>query len=155
MITVTVETTIPADIGDVFDWLATSSNYTRSGWVLRARLARPGLGAPYGVGAVRLHTWTIGYFRERITVYEAPHAFDYVVDRSFPPARHEGGRITFTEVSGGTLVRWSTTAALRLPFAAALERRVMRPVLTRVFTAILDVARADLSARGAPSTNPR
>jgi hypothetical protein len=149
---VTVEKTIPAPIDEVFDWLATTTNYTRSGWVLRARLARPGFGAPYGVGAVRLHTWTIGWFRERITAYEAPHSFDYLVERSVPAARHEGGRMTFSEVPGGTRVQWSTTAGV--PFGAAFEQRVVRPVLTRVFTAILDAARKDLSAKNAAPKTP-
>lgn len=83
METVTVRRVIAAPITEVFDWCATTTHYTRTPFVLRARLARPGAGAPYGVGAVRLHTWLIGSFRERITTYHPPHAFDYAVERSF------------------------------------------------------------------------
>ncbi|MDF3289882.1 SRPBCC family protein [Streptomyces silvisoli] len=146
METVTVRRVIAAPMADVFDWCATTTNYTRTPSVLRARLARPGVGAPYGVGAVRVHTWTIGWFRERITAYNPPHEFDYVVDRSFPPARHELGRMTFTEVAGGTLVVWTTTCQVRLPFGAAITRVLAQPVIAHVFGKILDAADTALTA---------
>jgi hypothetical protein len=145
--TVTVERIVAAPIEEVFDWLTTTTNYTGSRWVLRARLARPGGDAPYGVGAIRLHTWLIGWFRERITTYHPPYDFDYVVERSVPPARHEGGRMTFSEVAGGTRVRWSTTAEIRPPFGATFTRLLLKPVLTRVFGAILDTANTALARK--------
>ncbi|GAA2718323.1 MULTISPECIES: SRPBCC family protein [Streptomyces] len=144
METVTVRRVIAAPIAEVFDWCATTTNYTRSPFVLRARLARPGTDAPYGVGAVRLHTWLIGWFRERITAYNAPYGFDYTVDRSFPPARHELGRMTFTEVANGTLVEWTTTFQAPL---GARATRLLAPVVGHVFGRILDAADAAL-ARG-------
>ncbi|WP_346428902.1 hypothetical protein [Streptomyces sp. WAC 01529] len=42
------------------------------------------------------------WFRERVTRYGPPYATEYVVDRSLPPSRHEGGRMTFPEADGGT-----------------------------------------------------
>ncbi|MEU7168218.1 SRPBCC family protein [Streptomyces morookaense] len=147
METVTVRRVIAAPIADVFDWCTVSTNYTRTPFVLRARLARPGAGAPYGVGAVRLHTWLIGWFRERITAYHPPYDFDYVVDRSFPPARHEFGRMTFTEVAEGTLVVWTTTSEVRLPFGAAITRVLAKPVISHVFGTILDAADRELTGR--------
>ncbi|QUQ65611.1 SRPBCC family protein [Kutzneria sp. CA-103260] len=147
METVTVRRVIAAPIDEVFDWCATTTNYTRSPLVLRARLARHGQGAPYGVGAVRLHTWLIGWFRERITAYHPPREFSYVVERSFPPARHELGRMTFTEVPGGTQVVWTTRVGLPVPFGDALIRRVAGPVVARVFGRILDAASTALTGR--------
>ncbi|TCO60823.1 SRPBCC family protein [Actinocrispum wychmicini] len=142
MVTVKVERVVAAPIDEVFDWCATSSNYTRTPLVLRARLAEPGDGAPYGVGAVRLHTWAIGWFKERVTAYHPPHDFDYVVDRSFPPARHKLGRMTFTEVPGGTRVVW--TSIVEVPFPI---RPLARTLITYVFGKILDAADADLAER--------
>ncbi|MDH6705719.1 hypothetical protein P3T27_002441 [Kitasatospora sp. MAA19] len=148
METVTVRRVVEAPITEVFDWCATTTNYTRSPYVLRARLARPGQGAPYGVGAVRLHTWLIGRFHERITAYNAPHDFDYTVDRSFPPARHELGRMTFEEVPEGTLVVWTTGFELPVPLiGAALARRIAKPVIAHVFGTILDAAATELGGR--------
>lgn len=141
METMTVERVIDAPIDDVFAWLTTTTNYTRSPLVLRCRLTRRGEGAPYGVGAVRSHLWVVGRFRERITRYDPPYATDYVVERSWPPSRHELGRMTFTEVEGGTLVRWTTRAEVRLPLLGpVLTRLLMRPVVSRTFGNILATA---------------
>ncbi|MFE4398000.1 MULTISPECIES: SRPBCC family protein [Streptomycetaceae] len=146
METLTVRRVIAAPIEDVFDWCATTTNYTRSPLILRARLARPGAGAPYGVGAVRVHTWAIGWFRERVTAYNRPYGFDYTVERSLPPSRHELGRMTFTEVPGGTEVAWTTTFQVRLPFGAALTRALAKPLIAHTFGRILAAADADLTA---------
>ncbi|MFI5801769.1 SRPBCC family protein [Streptomyces sp. NPDC051561] len=147
METLTVRRLIAAPPADVFDWCATSTNYTRSPYILKARLARPGDGAPYGTGAVRLHTWTIGYFRERITAYHPPYDFDYTVERSFPPARHELGRMTFTEVDGGTEVSWTTTFEVRVPLVGpALTRIGGKLLVARAFASILDAGNAALTA---------
>ncbi|MFJ6618425.1 SRPBCC family protein [Kitasatospora sp. NPDC091335] len=146
METLTVRRVIAAPIEDVFDWCATTTNHTRSPLILRARLARPGADAPYGVGAVRLHTWAIGWFRERVTTYDRPYGFDYTVERSVPPSRHELGRMTFTEVAGGTEVVWTTTFQVRLPFGAALTRAVAKPVIAHTFGRILAAADAALTA---------
>ncbi|MGW4770634.1 SRPBCC family protein [Nocardia sp. NPDC004278] len=146
METMTIERVIPAPIDDVFDWLANAENYTRSPIILRERLIQQGDGAPYGVGAVRILLWGIGWFRERITAYHAPHDFSYLVERSIPPSRHEGGRLTFTEVEGGTRVTWTTTAEARLPFAAAWFTRVLaKPVILHAFGKVLDAAESVLA----------
>ncbi|UFQ14117.1 MULTISPECIES: SRPBCC family protein [Streptomyces] len=150
METMTVERVIDAPIDDVFAWLTTTTNYTRSPLVVRCRLTRRGKGAPYGVGAVRGHLWLIGWFEERITAYDPPYATEYVVDRSLPPSRHELGRMTFAEVDGGTRVRWTTRAEVRVPLLGALlTRRVARPVITRTFGTILEAADTALTGASA------
>ncbi|WP_216917615.1 SRPBCC family protein [Nocardia noduli] len=145
METITVERVIDAPIDRVFEWLSVASNYTRAPIVLRERLVRPGTDAPYGEGAVRVLTWVIGRFRERITAYRPPHEFEYLVERSFPPSRHEGGKLTFTEVDGGTSVVWTTVAEVRLPFGAGVVTRiVVKPVISYVFRRVLTAADRDL-----------
>ena len=146
METITVERTIAAPVADVFDWVATARNYPRSWVVLRERLTTPGTDAPYGVGAVRILLWVIGWFRERITAYDSPHSFDYLVERSFPPSRHEGGHIEFTEVSGGTRVVWTTTGIVALPIGGAFAMRVIaKPFIVFVFGRVLDRAAVELT----------
>ncbi|MBH0777951.1 SRPBCC family protein [Nocardia bovistercoris] len=142
METVTVERTIAAPPSAVFDWISNAHNYTRIGMVLHERLAVRGDTAPYGRGAVRVLIWAVGCFWERITAYDPPHSFEYHVYRSIPPSRHEGGRVDFAAAEdGGTRVRWTTTAELRLPLAGAyLTRRVMRPLLRYAFDRVLDEA---------------
>ncbi|MEV6579911.1 SRPBCC family protein [Streptomyces sp. NPDC051582] len=149
METMTVERVIAAPVQEVFSWLTTTTNYTRSPLVLRCRLTRRGAEAPYGVGAIRDHLWLIGAFRERITLYDPPYATEYVVDRSLPPSRHELGRMTFTEVDGGTHVRWTTRAEIPVPLIGAfLTRRLARPVITRTFRNILASADSALAGQG-------
>ncbi|WP_040689567.1 SRPBCC family protein [Nocardia vinacea] len=146
METMTIERVIAAPIDDVFDWLTNASNYTKARIVLRERLIRQGETAPYGLGAVRILTWGIGWFRERITGYDAPHEFSYLVERSVPASRHEGGRLSFTEVDGGTRVTWTTTAEARLPFASAWFTRVLaEPVILYSFGKVLDAAESALA----------
>ncbi|QRY43899.1 SRPBCC family protein [Mycolicibacterium boenickei] len=146
MQTITVERTIAAPQDAVFDFMSNAANFTRSPLVVRQRLAEPGLQAPYGQGAVRILLWTIGWFRERITAYDAPHSFDYSVERSFPPSEHRHGRVGFAAVDGGTRVTWTTTFRVKFPFVGgALTRWVGRPMLTRVFNDVLDAAAADLA----------
>lgn len=151
METMTVERTIDAPIHDVFAWLTTTTNYTRSPLVLRCRLTRQGDSAPYGVGAVRSHLWLIGWLSERITHYDPPYATEYVVDRSVPPSRHELGRMTFTETADGTLVNWTTRAEMRAPLVGAfLTRHLVRPMITRSFRSILDAADTALTRHRTP-----
>jgi hypothetical protein len=139
--TIVVERTIAAPPEDVFDWCADTTNYQRTVWVLRDTLARPGEGAPYGVGAIRLHTWLIGRFVERITAYDRPHSFGYVVERSFPPIPHDGGTMTFTAVGEGTTVVWTSVVDV-----GPIIGGIARTVVGHVFGRILDACAKDLAA---------
>ncbi|MFF7357503.1 MULTISPECIES: SRPBCC family protein [Streptomyces] len=153
METMTVERVIDAPVDDVFAWLTTTTHYTASPLVLRCRLTRQGEQAPYGLGAVRSHLWLIGWFRERITLYDPPYATEYVVERSVPSARHELGRMTFTRTDRGTLVRWTTRAEIPLPLVGPLLTRFLaRPVITRAFRSILAAAEEALTSP--PAADP-
>lgn len=148
METIIVQRRIAADPQDVFDWCADSTNYEATAWVLRDTLAKPGREAPYGTGAIRVHTWLIGRFHERITEYDAPRSFRYVVDKSFPPSHHDGGSMTFEPAGvGHTLVTWTTRVEVALPVAAALVTRLaVKPVLRLVFRRILSACAKSLAA---------
>ncbi|MED5815375.1 SRPBCC family protein [Mycolicibacterium sp. 050232] len=148
MQTITVERTIAAPQDQVFEFMSNAANFTRSPLVLRQRLAEPGQQAPYGQGAVRILLWVIGWFRERVTAYDAPRSFDYAVERSFPPSEHRHGRVSFAAVEDGTRVVWTTTFRVKFPLiGGALTRWIGRPMLTRVFNDVLDAAAADLPKR--------
>jgi hypothetical protein len=147
MQTISIEKVVAAPRAETFGWFADAGNYTRSAFVVRARLARRGQDAAYGLGAVRELTWVFGWFRERITEYHAPREFSYLVERSIPPVRHEGGHLTFTEVPGGTRVQWRTTVELGLPFAAkTVTRLVGAPFITYTFGKVMETAGAALAA---------
>jgi Polyketide cyclase / dehydrase and lipid transport len=145
---ITVEKVVAASGADTFAWFADAGNYTRSPFVVRARLVRHGRDAAYGLDAVRELTWVFGWFRERITDYDPPHEFSYLVKRSVPPVRHEGGRLTFTEVPGGTRVRWQTTVEVALPFGAdAVTRTMGVPFIAYTFGNVVTTADAALTGQ--------
>ena len=146
MQTIRVEKVVAATRPETFEWFVDASNYTQSRFVLRTRLVRRGQDAAYGLGAVRELTWLFGWFRERIVEYQAPLEFGYLVERSIPSVRHEGGRLTFTEVPGGTRVRWTTTVEVGLPFAAAAVTRALGgPFITYTFGKVIDAANRALA----------
>ncbi|MYR08933.1 SRPBCC family protein [Gordonia sp. SID5947] len=154
METVTAERTIDAPVPMVFDWMSNAHNYTRARWVVTERLVTPGVEAPYGTGAVRVLWWTVGRFAERITSYRPPHSFDYDVYRSFPPSRHEFGRVSCRDVDGATHITWTTTFELAIPvIGAAMTRLVARPIMRRAFERILDSAVDDLRSAAADDSS--
>jgi hypothetical protein len=144
--TITVSQLVRAAPDQTFAWLSDASNLTSSRYVLRTRLSRPGTEAPYGLDAVRRLTWVFGWFEERITEYDPPHGYAYVVERSVPPLRHEGGRLRFVAVPGGTEVTWVTTVQMRLPAVGPLmTRHVGAPLIATTFAAVLRTADAALA----------
>ncbi|MFE9581577.1 SRPBCC family protein [Nocardia sp. NPDC006044] len=145
METITVERTIAAPPQEVFDWCSNTTNYERTAWVLRDRLIQPGEAAAWGLGAVRAHTWLIGRFRERITRYDPPRSFDYVVERSVPPISHKGATMTFTTVPGGTRVVWTSTVDV-----GSIVGKVARTVVGHVFGRILAACDKALTTKSGP-----
>lgn len=155
METIAVQRRIAAPPYEVFDWCADSTNYQATVWVVRDRLARPGDEAPYGTGAIRVHTWLIGRFHERITAYHAPRSFDYVVDKSFPPSHHEGGSMIFeSDGTGHTLVTWTTRVEIAVPFGGgAMTRLAVKPVLSLIFRRILAACAKELESNRGVGTD--
>ena len=50
------------------------------------------------------------WFREEITAYDRPRSYSYLIVRSFPSFKHEGGTLTFaaSAANQGTHVDWLT-----------------------------------------------
>ncbi|ROZ99242.1 SRPBCC family protein [Gordonia sp. OPL2] len=145
METVTVERDIDATADSVFAWISNAHNYTRTPLVISEKLRTPGRDAPYGAGAVRVLIWMVGWFAERITAYDPPHAFDYHVFRSIPPSRHEAGRVTVDDVDGSAHVVWTTTFEVAIPVVGpAITRWIAQPLMAYAFRRVLDRAADDL-----------
>ncbi len=106
MVEIHLEQTIAAPVEEVFDWLADPANLAAAPLVLKAGWA-PGSSGP-GAGAVRAVSGIGTSFREEITAYDRPHSYSYLILRSFPPFKHEGGTLTFTPTGNGTRVDWLT-----------------------------------------------
>lgn len=107
MVTLHVERSIAAPPERVFDWMADPANLTAAPLALRAGFAKgsPGL----GVGAMREVIGLGMWFREKITAYDAPKSYSYLIVRSLPAFNHEGGTLTFTPSGDGTHIDWVTS----------------------------------------------
>ena len=135
MVELQVERTIAAPPERVFDWLADPAGLTAAPAVLKARWAKGSSGP--GRGAVRqvigLGTW----FREEITSYDPPRSYSYLIVRSVPAFKHEGGTLTFTPTAGGTHVDWLTRYTHPAYLGGKVFERVTSRLLRSSFLAIL------------------
>jgi Polyketide cyclase / dehydrase and lipid transport len=109
MVEIHLQQTIAAPVEKVFDWMTDPANLAAAPLVLNAGWAK-GSSAP-GAGAVREVAGIGAWFREEITAYDRPRSYSYLIVRSFPSFKHEGGTLTFAALGGtnqGTHVDWLT-----------------------------------------------
>ena len=109
MVEIHLQQTIDAPAERVFDWMTDPANLAAAPLVFNAGWAK-GSSAPR-VGAVRQVAGIGAWFREEITAYDRPHSYSYLIVRSFPSFKHDGGTLTFTASGGtgpGTHVDWLT-----------------------------------------------
>lgn len=136
MVEIHLERTIAAPLEEVFDWLADPVNLAAAPLVLKSAYAKDS--APRGAGAVRevicIGTW----FREDITAYDRPHSYSYLIVASFPPFKHEGGKLTFTASGDGTRIEWHTEYTHPALAGGKLLEAVTRPLLRASFLAVLN-----------------
>ncbi len=151
MVTFAVERKIGAPAEEIFDWLADSSNYESSPLVLRERRVRDGEQAPYGVGAVREITAIGAWFRERVTLYERPREFRYVIEKSLPRIKHDGGSIVLEQLEECTRVVWRTSYTVPTVWGGALTARALEAPLRWSFTTLLTAAERALTGPPASS----
>jgi uncharacterized protein YndB with AHSA1/START domain len=130
-----VERTIAAPPERVFDWLADPVNLTASPLAFKAGWRKDSL--PPGVGAVREVTGAGAWFREKITAYDPPRSYSYLIVRSIPALGHEGGTLTLTPSGDGTHVDWVTVYNTPLSGGGKVMEFVTSRLLPSSFVAIL------------------
>jgi uncharacterized protein YndB with AHSA1/START domain len=146
MVQIHLERTIAAPVEQVFDWLAEPAHLAAAPLALKADYAKDSPG--HEAGAVREVTGVGTWFREEITAYDRPRSYTYLIVRSFPPFRHDGGTLTFTpstvtgsastEPGGATHVDWLTNYTHPAWAGGRLLEAVSYRVLRSSFLAILD-----------------
>jgi uncharacterized protein YndB with AHSA1/START domain len=145
MITVTVQSTIPAPIEQVYDWLTDAAHYRDVPGVLRARRI-DGPGPANELGAVR-EIVTIGMrLREEVLATDRPVSFEYRLIKTFPPLRHELGVMSFQPGDDGTRVRWTSRFEVASPVLSGLLTRLIAPMIAIGFRQVLTQARRRASA---------
>lgn len=144
MVQIHLDTTIAAPVERVFDWLADPANLAAAPLVLRSRYAKDSAGP--GAGAVREVVGIGTWFREAITAYDRPRSYSYLIVASFPPFRHDGGTLTFTDSGAGTHVDWLSNYTHPAWAGGKLLEAVSYRLLCSSFKAILDGCAKDLGA---------
>ncbi|MEE6134801.1 SRPBCC family protein [Mycobacterium sp. 050128] len=128
MVEIHLERTIAAPLEQVFDWLADPANLAAAPLALKGFWAK-GTSGP-AAGALREVIGVGTYFREELTAYDRPHSYTYLIVKSIPPFKHDGGTLTFTAAGDGTHVDWLTNythpAAAGGKVLEALSRRLLR-----------------------------
>jgi hypothetical protein len=99
------------------------------------------------VGALREVIGVGAWFREEITAYDRPRSYSYLIVRSFPPLKHEGGTLTFTALGDGTRVDWLSNYTHPLHAGGKLMEAVSCPSLRVNFLAILTACAKALEGR--------
>ncbi len=108
----------PALVFEVFTHYET---YRRLSGVRGTALIRPGQTNPvWGEGAVREIDLGVMAVQEEVTAVQYPHFWDYRFVSWPLPLRHQGGRMAFEAVPGGTRMVWTSTVEGHGPMARAL-----------------------------------
>jgi uncharacterized protein YndB with AHSA1/START domain len=137
MKTITVKRTINAPVEKIFDLLTDHANYKDFPGILDSKLEVEGKPEKNGLGAVRHIKVKQGWFREKVTAYQRPNSFTYLITETSLPLKHEGGTLTFKAVKGGTEVTWISTAGMTVPLIGGLLDLVFAPMLEKGFAATL------------------
>jgi uncharacterized protein YndB with AHSA1/START domain len=137
MKTVTVTRTLNVPIEQVFDVIADHANYKQFPGIKDSKLVREGRTEKNGVGAVREIDAGKAWFQEEITAYERPRRLDYLIVKSRPPLKHEGGSVRLEPDGAGCKVTWTTTVGVKLPLIGGLLDKLLIPQLERGLVATL------------------
>jgi len=137
MVEIHLQQTIAAPVEKVFDWMTDPANLVETPLAFRAGWAK-GSHAP-AVGAVREVAAIGAWFREEITAYDRPHSYSYLIIRSVPSFKHDGGTLTFTQSEDGTHVDWLSHYTHPVwaggKVLEAVTRRLLRASFLSLFTA--------------------
>lgn len=139
MFRIRVERLIGKDIDTVFDVLSNHGNYRQFAGIERSVLLEPGRTEENGEGALRCLGSGPVEFHERITRFERPTRFDYLIERSRPlPFKHEKGTLVFVPEGESTRVVWTSEGHIDIPLLGKLlfDRLVERRG-TRLFGRVL------------------
>lgn len=146
MKTITVTRTIPAPIEKVFDILSDHGNYKSFPGVKDSKLVKEGKPDRNGLGAVRRIETPGVWFEERITAFERPRRFDYLITASKLPLEHQGGSLRFETVGNATRVTWTSTMRVKVPLIGGLLTTVAASKLGQAFGSMLKETERRLAA---------
>lgn len=149
MPTVRAERTIGAPIEQVFDRLTDHASYKDFPGVRASELIHEGQPDRNGLGAMRRIEFGPIRFEEEIMAFDRPRRMDYLIREVNIPMKHEGGRMEFEAVEGGTRVVWTSTFTGSVPGIGGAVGSALGPSVRMGFNRILRFVDRQLSQPGA------
>lgn len=138
---VEVHAHIAAPIERVWERYTDHVSWTRWAHLGTVHLAREGVPAPNGVGAVRAIGSMGVTVEEEVLSWEAPHRMTYRIVRGGLPIRDHLGEVVFASENGGTRVTWRCRFDSRVPGLGG----VFRAFITNLFRRALRGLARDLA----------
>ena len=115
--------TYQANIATVFNWFAVHKNLDEVFQGNKHKLVKAAAGDnPYAAGSVRSITIAglpLPAFEETVTVFEAPHRYEYTIIKGSPLKNHYGV-MEFTEAAGATTLHYVIEFEGRVPGPGSL-----------------------------------
>ena len=124
-------------------WARYSDHVSWTEWARfgRVRLAREGVPAPNGVGAVRAISSAGVTVEEEVLSWDPPHRMTYRIVRGGLPIADHLGEVLFASENGGTRVTWRCQFTSRVPGLGG----VFRAFITNLFRRALRRLARDLA----------
>jgi hypothetical protein len=149
MRSVQVNVHINAPIERVFETISDHEQFLRSADGTRTKLLQEGSAERNGLGCIReVSVGKRAWYVEEITAWNRPASFEYTIRRASMPIRHEGSRLSFTEIGGGTDVQWSSRFSIPIPILGGLLGAAAEKLYSKAFAALLATAKAQLERTG-------
>ena len=149
MRSVQVNVHINAPIEQVFEAISDHEQFLKSSDGTRTKLLQEGSAERNGLGCVReVSVGKRAWYVEEITAWDRPASFEYTIRRASMPIHHEGSRLKFTEVGGGTDVQWSSRFCIPVPLLGGLLGAAAERLYSKAFAALLATAKAQLERTG-------
>lgn len=138
MIEFTLQRTIDAPAGIVFETITDHEAYPEFTPIRRAVIERPGDGAPNGIGAIRALHLVGATIREEVLDYEPGLLLRYRVLSGIPALRSQVGTVSLEpEGSGGRCVmRYAIEAEPLVPLSGGPLGLVIKAALGRVVSGV-------------------
>lgn len=111
----------------------------------RTKLLQPGTTERNGLGCIReVAVGRRAWYVEEITAWEKPAYFEYTIRRASMPMRHEGSRLSFAAVAGGTDVQWTSRFTIPFPILGRFIGVMAVRLYSKAFTKFLNATRLKL-----------
>ena len=145
MQTASMRRTIAAPIDEVFDWMVDGTNWASVPGMFYSRVHPADGPEPNGVGSVREFASWGSKVTEVVTAFERPRLMSYKALSTIPPGHHDGGSITFREISGGTEIFWTSTFRINACVLSDLLSRLFAPMVQMGMTNVTRAAERALT----------